>query len=485
MAKTIERPVQAAAEVDSRAVVPVVLSGGSGTRLWPLSRAGYPKQFLPLVSGRTMIQETVVRVGEADGFAPPVFICADDHRFVVAEQMRQIGIAPEAIILEPSARNTAPAVAVAARFLADRDPDTLMLVLPADHHIADPEGFRAAIAAAAPAARAGHLMTFGMQPTAPETGYGYILPGDAITQAPGARTIARFVEKPPRETAERFLAEGQHLWNAGIFLFTAGQYLAECARHAPAVLAAADAALKAASRDLTFLRLDPAAFVQAPSISIDHAVMEKTDRAGVVPASIGWTDVGSWSSLWEIGDRDPDGNITQGDALAFASRNCLVRSDGILTAVIGLDDAIVIATDDAVLVAAKDQVQDVKAVTDALKKAKRPEAVIHREVYRPWGTVKSLHAGDRFQVKRVLIHPGQAVALQRHYHRSEHWVVLSGTARVTMDGQSRILRENEAVYLPIGTDHKLENPGKIDLELIEVRTGPYLGEDDVVRLEKS
>ncbi|MGO4722406.1 mannose-1-phosphate guanylyltransferase/mannose-6-phosphate isomerase [Inquilinus sp. 2KB_23] len=470
---------------NDRPVVPVVLSGGSGTRLWPLSRAGYPKQFLPLVSDGTMIQETVARVGEADGFAPPVFICADDHRFVVAEQMRQIGVAPSAIILEPVARNTAPAVAVAARFLADQDPDTLMLVLPADHHIADPAGFRAAIAAAAPAARAGYLMTFGMQPTAPETGYGYILPGEAIEGAPGARAVSRFVEKPPRETAEQFLAEGRHLWNAGIFLFTAGRYLAEVGRHAPQVLAAADAALKAAARDLTFLRLDAAAFVQAPSISIDHAVMEKTERAGIVPAAIGWTDVGSWSSLWEIGDRDADGNLTQGDALALGSRNCLIRSDGILTAVIGLEDTIVIATDDAVLVAAKDQVQDVKAITDRLKAAKRPEAVIHREIYRPWGTVKSLHAGDRFQVKRVIVHPGQELALQRHYHRSEHWVVLSGTARVTLEGQTRILRENEAIYLPIGTDHRLENPGKIDLELIEVRAGPYLGEDDVVRLEQA
>lgn len=466
---------------DDLPVVPVVLSGGSGTRLWPLSRAGYPKQFLPLVSGQTMVQETVSRVGAAEGFAPPVFICADDHRFVVAEQMRQIGVTPSAIILEPLARNTAPAVAVAARFLADQDPDTLMLVLPADHHIADRQGFRAAIAAATPAARAGYLMTFGMQPTAPETGYGYILPGDDITEAPGARAVSRFVEKPPRETAERFLAEGRHLWNAGIFLFTAGRYLAEAARHAPEVLAAAEAALATGTRDMTFLRLDADAFAQAPSISIDHAVMEKTDLAGVVPAAIGWTDVGSWSSLWEVGDRDADGNLTQGDALALGSRNCLIRSDGILTAVIGLEDTIVIATDDAVLVAAKDQVQDVKAVTDRLKAAARPEAVIHREVYRPWGTVKSLHAGDRFQVKRVLVHPGQEISLQRHYHRSEHWVVLSGTARVTVDGQSHLLHENEAIYLPMGTSHRLENPGKIDVELIEVRAGPYLGEDDVVR----
>jgi mannose-1-phosphate guanylyltransferase/mannose-1-phosphate guanylyltransferase/mannose-6-phosphate isomerase len=464
-------------------IIPVVLSGGSGTRLWPLSRASYPKQFLALVGEQSLIQETVARARTATERAP-IVVCSAEHRFLVAEQLRALGLAVGAdgarVVLEPLARNTAPAVAVAALLAAESDPESLLLVLAADHAIADVPGFAAAIGIAAKTAATGHLVTFGMQPDRPETGYGYIRAGTAL--AGGAHQVAAFVEKPDAATAARYVAEG-YLWNSGSFLFPAGLLLAELAAHAPAVLEAAKAALAAATRDLDFLRLDEAAFAQAPSISIDYAVMERTKRAAVVPASIGWSDIGSFDALWAIGAKDPSGNVAIGDALVIDSTNSFVRSDGMLTAVLGVADAIVVTSDDAVLVTTRDRAQDVKKLVDALKARSRKEGTEHRRMYRPWGFYEGLIQGDRFQVKRIQVTPGAKLSLQKHFHRAEHWVVVKGTAIVTRDSETLMVRETESVYLPLGCVHRMENPGKIPLVLIEVQVGSYTGEDDIVRIE--
>ncbi|MCX7685453.1 MAG: mannose-1-phosphate guanylyltransferase/mannose-6-phosphate isomerase [Acetobacteraceae bacterium] len=462
-------------------ILPVILSGGTGTRLWPLSREAYPKQFWPLVGPRTMLQETAGRAA-GPGFLPPIVVCNEAHRFLVAEQLRSGGIEGATILLEPEGRNSAPAIAAAALLAHDRAPDTRLWIMAADAAIADIPALHAALRHAAAAAGEGLIATFGMTPTAPETGYGYIEAGEPL---PGlaARRVARFVEKPDAATAARFLAEGRHLWNSGMFVATAATLLSELERHAPALLSAVRGAVAAATRDLTFVRLDAEAFRAAPSISIDYAVMEKTDHAAVVPASLGWSDLGSWASLYDASARDADGNALVGPVEALDCRGCYLRSEGILAAAIGLEDVCLVVTDDAVLAVHRSRAQDVKALVERLKRRGRIEATEHRRVYRPWGHYEGLILGDRFQVKKIQVRPGQKLSLQKHFHRAEHWVVVHGTALVRRDAEEILLRENESVYLPLGCVHRLENPGRIPLILIEVQAGSYLGEDDIVRFE--
>jgi mannose-1-phosphate guanylyltransferase/mannose-1-phosphate guanylyltransferase/mannose-6-phosphate isomerase len=466
-------------------IVPVILSGGTGTRLWPLSREGYPKQFWPLAAARTMLQETAAR---ATGplFAPPVVVCGEAHRFLVAEQLREAGLAEAQIVLEPVARNSAAAIAAAAVLVGDPAPDTVLWIMAADAAVSDVPALLAALEAAAAAARTGRIATFGIRPTRAETGYGYIEAGEALpggaAAGHAARAVARFVEKPDAATAAALVEGGRHLWNSGMFVATAGTLLAELAAHAPEVLAAARAGVAEAARDLGFARLG-AGFAQAPSISIDHAVMERTALAAVVPCDPGWSDVGSWDSLWEIAAKDADGNVTAGPVATLGARNCFVRSEGILAAVVGLEDVVLVVTDDAVLACRRDRAQQVKQLVEKLKAEKRKEATEHRRVYRPWGSYEGVAHGARFQVKRIVVRPGAKLSLQKHFHRAEHWVVVAGTAIVERDQERILLRENESVYLPLGCVHRLENPGMIPLTLIEVQSGPYLGEDDIVRIE--
>ena len=463
-------------------IVPVILSGGSGTRLWPLSRESFPKQFWPLVSDRTMIQETAARA-IGPGFAPPMVVCNEAHRFVVAEQLRLIGIAGSRVVLEPVGRNSAPAIAAAALIVAETDPDAVLWMMAADASITDQAALGEALCHAVGAARAGYIVTFGMRPTAPEIGYGYIEIGEAMPGLDGVRAIASFVEKPNEDRAQEMLNGKQHLWNSGMFVFTAKTLIAELERHAPDVLASVRLSVAARRQDLDFIRLGEAEFAACPNISLDYAVAERTDRAVVVPAALGWSDVGSWSALWELGKQDSAGNVASGDVLMEGATNCYVRSDSLLTAVVGLDNVVVVVTDDAVLAMHRDRAQDVKKIVERLKAAKRSEAISHRRMYRPWGFYEGITMGERFQVKRIMVSPGAKLSLQKHFHRAEHWVVVAGTALVTRDDEVLTLRENESVYLPLGCVHRLENPGKIPLTLIEVQTGAYLGADDVVRVD--
>ena len=459
-------------------LIPVVLSGGSGTRLWPLSRELYPKQLLPLVSERTMLQETVHRLTGLDA-AAPIIVCNEAHRFLVAEQLRQLNLSPQAIILEPVGRNTAPAIALAA---LKAPADALLLVLPADHVIRDVAAFQAAIQAAMPAASAGKLVTFGIVPTAPETGYGYIRQAPSAG-TPGVFPIAEFIEKPDAVRAAQFLQAGGYYWNSGMFLFQAGRYVQELERHAPDIAKSARAALAAAQPDLDFVRVDKAAFEACRSDSIDYAVMEKTRDAVVVPLAAGWSDVGSWSALHEALTADANGNVARGDVLVEDSTGCYFYAGSRLVSAVGLKDHVVIETKDAVLVAPKDRVQDVKKLVTRLKAEGRYEHSLHREVYRPWGSYDSIDAGQRFQVKRLTIKPGAQLSLQLHHHRAEHWIVVSGTARITCGEKVFLLEENQSTYIPVGEKHRIENPGKIPLHIIEVQSGGYLGEDDIVRFE--
>jgi mannose-1-phosphate guanylyltransferase/mannose-6-phosphate isomerase len=463
-------------------MVPVLLSGGSGTRLWPLSRETHPKQFQPLVGDESLLQATWRRIAGLEGLEAPIVVANEEHRFMVAEQLRQVGAAPAALLLEPVGRNTAPAIAAAALLALADGADPLLLVLPSDHVIADAPGFRAAVAAAAPAAEAGALVTFGIVPTGPETGYGYIRAG-AASPLPGVMAVAGFVEKPDAATAAGYLASGGYFWNSGMFLFRASRYVQELGQFAPAILAAVRAALAGATRDVDFLRLQREAFEACPSDSIDYAVMEKTSAAAVLPISVGWSDVGSWSALWEIADQDADGNAHHGDVLALGCSNTLAWGGRRLVSLLGLHDVIVVDTDDALLVAARDQVQQVKEIVARLKAEKRPQASVHRKVYRPWGSYDGVDSGDRFQVKRIVVNPGASLSLQMHHHRAEHWIVVSGSARVTCDDRVFLLAENQSTYIPLGSKHRLENPGLVPLELIEVQSGSYLGEDDIVRFE--
>jgi len=462
-------------------LVPVILSGGAGTRLWPLSRELYPKQLLRLVAERTMLQETVARTEGLPGLAPPIVICNENHRFMVAEQLRELGTAPQAIVLEPQGRNTAPAAAIAALLVSGgADADPVLLVLPADHVITDVPAFQAAVAVGRVAAESGSLVTFGVVPDRAETGYGYIRrdagPGPAFS-------VAKFVEKPDSATARGYVESGEYYWNSGMFMFRASAYLAELGRYAPAMLAACRAALAAAGRDLDFLRLPAQEFASCPSDSIDYAVMEKTDRAVVVPLAAGWSDVGSWAALADALPRDAEGNVTAGDVLTEDSSGCYLHSTSRLVAAVGLRDHVVVETKDAVLVAPRDRVQDVKELVAELKARGRYETSLHREVYRPWGSYDSIDSGDRFQVKRLIVNPGATLSLQLHHHRAEHWVVVTGTAKVTRGDEVFTLSENESTYIPIGARHRIENPGKIPLHIIEVQSGTYLGEDDIVRFE--
>jgi mannose-1-phosphate guanylyltransferase / mannose-6-phosphate isomerase len=459
---------------------PVVLSGGSGTRLWPLSRAAYPKQLMPLVSSRSLLQETIERVADPALFASPILICNEEHRFLVAEQLRALGRKAEVIVLEPVARNTAPAVAVAAIMAK---PNSLLLILPSDHYIVEADKFRAAVATAAKAAENGALVTFGITPMTAETGYGYIRRGPAIAGAPGCHRVAAFVEKPDADTAAGYLAAGDYLWNSGMFLFRADRYLSELGKFEPVMLAAVKESVAGAKRDLDFTRLAKDSFAQATSKSIDYAVMEKTKDAAVVPAEMGWTDVGSWAALWEVAEKDGAGNALIGDVIAADVTNSYIRSESRLVTAVGLDGIVLVETVDAVLAVARDRAQDLRLVIDRLKESDRGERLAHRRVYRPWGSYETVDVDQGFQVKRIVVNPGAKLSLQKHAHRAEHWVVVRGQARVTRDRDVYDLNANQSTYIPLGAVHRLENPGTEPLHLIEVQSGDYLGEDDIVRLE--
>ncbi len=466
-------------------LVPVILCGGTGTRLWPLSRATYPKQYWALAGGgeETLLQQTHQRLEGLVGLAPPLLICNEDHRFIVAEQMRQIGVDPAAILLEPVGRNTAPAVAVAALKATARGDDPLLLVLAADHVIRDASRFRDAVEAGMAAAEAGQLVTFGIVPTAPETGYGYIEAAQALAGAGAPVPIARFVEKPDRATAEQFLATGRFTWNSGMFLFKASAILAELERLAPEVVSACRSALEHDAADLDFLRLERGAFAGCPNVAIDVAVMERTDRGAVLPLEAGWSDVGSWSALWETADQDSDGNVLRGRVISEGSRNCYLRSEHRLVVGLGVEDLVVVETDDVVLVAHRNRAQDVKTVVGQLEAAGARESKAHRKIYRPWGSYDGVTEGGRWQVKKIVVNPGASLSLQMHHHRAEHWIVVAGTAVVEKNGVEELVGENQSTYIPLGCRHRLSNPGKIPVEMIEVQSGPYLGEDDIVRFE--
>ena len=462
-------------------ITPVILSGGSGTRLWPLSRKMYPKQFINLHAELTMLQETVKRL---DGLEinTPIVVCNEDHRFIVAEQMRQTGIEHPQIILEPEGKNTAPAIALAAYHdLAINGQDSILLVLAADHVIEDQGAFQQAIKQAAKSAGKGALVTFGIVPARPETGYGYIRYAKADDQS--VYKVDGFVEKPDADTASTYLQAGNYLWNSGMFMFTATQYLQELTSHQPEMAEITRASMHGASTDMDFIRLNAEVFANCPSDSIDYAVMEKTQHAMVVPLDAGWNDIGSWSSLWDVNEKDAQGNSVHGDVMLFDARNNLAMSESRLVAAVGVDDLIIVETKDAVMVASKDKSQEVKQIVDRLKKEKREESNFHRVVYRPWGCFDSVEEGERFKVKRITVKPGAKLSLQMHHHRAEHWIVVSGTAKVQRGDEVIFLTENESTYIHVGQTHSLENPGKLPLELIEIQTGSYLGEDDIVRFE--
>ncbi len=473
------RPATAATPLQ---IVPVIMCGGAGTRLWPVSRESMPKQFVSLVGNQSTFQQVLDRVSDASLFARPIIITSADFRFVVAEQLRECRIDAD-IVLEPMRRDSGPAVAVAAVLAAGRDADAIVLVLAADHVVRNKAEFLQVCRQAATAAAAsGRIVTFGIRPSYPATNYGYIRPGRKLN-GQGALIVDAFVEKPDAATAAGYVAE-KYLWNSGNFLFQARVMLGEIERYEPAMAEAAKAAVAGATRDLDFLRLDAQPFGQAPKKAIDYAVMERTKLAAVVPADIGWSDIGSWNAVWEVLDRDPQGNVTDGPVVLLDSTNNLVRSeDGLLTTVVGLHDIFVIATGDAVLVAARDKAEDVKQLVELLKTKNRREAVEHRRIYRPWGYYQGIDSGGRYQVKRIVVKPGGKLSLQKHFHRAEHWVVVKGTAEVAVDGKISAVHENESIYIPIGGVHRLANPGRIPLELIEVQVGSYLGEDDIVRMD--
>lgn len=466
---------------------PIILSGGTGTRLWPLSRASYPKQLLCLTSNQTMLQDTLTRANKLPGAQAPIVICNNEHRFLIRDQCEAIKIIPVAIYLEPIGRNTAPAIALAAFHLAQIDENALMLVLPADHVIDDQAAFAEAVKVAALTAQDNYLTTFGVVPHAPETGYGYIKTGEIIpSAAPAAltpRRIQSFFEKPDRKTAEAYLKEGGYNWNSGMFVFTAKQYLQELQQHRPDIFASVQKAWQGNTTDLGFIRPGEEAFTACSADSIDYAVMQVTDRAAVVPAQFGWSDVGSWDSLWQISPKDADGNVANGDIYITDTKNSYIRSENRLVSVIGLEDVIVIETADAVLVMHKSKSQQIKEAILHCEANDRKEHLEHLRIHRPWGWYEGIDRGERFQVKRIMVKPGEKLSLQMHHHRAEHWIVVSGTAKVTVDDKETLLTENQSTYISLGHAHRLENPGKIPLHLIEVQSGAYLGEDDIVRFE--
>lgn len=458
-------------------IQPVLMAGGNGTRLWPLSRQLRPKQFLSLHDDNTMLQNTLTRL-EGLNQHPAIVICNEEHRFLVAEQLRQVSADSARILLEPMGRNTAPAIALAALAATEQEEDPLLLVLAADHLIQDIDKFHNSIAHAIPLAEEGHLVTFGIVPSHAETGYGYIQQGQEIGKG---FKVERFVEKPDGDTAATYLASGEYLWNSGMFLFRASLYLAELEEHQPKMLNACRAAMADTADDLDFTRVNAKAFAQSPNESIDYAVMEKTDKAVVVTLDARWSDIGSWSSLWDVSDKCSAGNSYHGDVLHEDTHNTLVWSENRLVATVGVEDLVIVETKDAVLVAHKDKAQDVKKIVQQLKEQERPEFKNHREVYRPWGIYDSLDTGNRYQVKCITVKPGAKLSVQMHHHRAEHWIVVSGTAEVTNGEKTYLVTENESTYIPIGQVHALKNPGVIPLELIEVQSGSYLGEDDIVR----
>ncbi|MFC4656780.1 mannose-1-phosphate guanylyltransferase/mannose-6-phosphate isomerase [Rheinheimera marina] len=461
--------------------VPVIMAGGSGTRLWPLSRGNYPKQFIPLCGDHSMLQQTLLRLNGLD-HKPALVICNDDNRFLAAEQLRQLA-KPSQVMLEPVGRNTAPAIALAAlEAVAHYGEDTVLLVLAADHVIKNTDAFHKVIAAGEQLALQGKLVTFGIVPTHAETGYGYIRRGETVN-SDHAYQVQAFVEKPDAATAQAYLESGQYYWNSGMFMFKAGRYLAELAVHRPDILAACQAAMAVKTTDLDFIRVGKAEFTACPDDSIDYAVMEKTADAVVLPLDAGWNDVGGFSALWDVASKNTEGNVLKGDVLVHQASNLYAHTEDKLVAVVGVSDLVVVNTKDAVLVAHKDKTQDVKKIVDQLKQANRSEVTFHREVYRPWGKYDSVDNGQRFQVKRITVKPGAKLSVQMHHHRAEHWIVVSGTACVTIDGKEQLVTENQSVYIPVTAVHALENPGKVPLELIEVQSGSYLGEDDIVRFE--
>jgi len=466
-------------------IVPVILSGGTGTRLWPLSRAKYPKQFIPFFNGgdRSLLGATLERLQAGTGFAAPIIVCNSDHRFLVREEVTRANVVPQAIILEPIARNTAPAVAVAALFALRQSQDAVLAVMPSDHVVADEVGFVERIKRAATIAATGRLVLFGITPSEAHTGYGYVLQGAGLAGDSGGYAVDAFAEKPDRARAEQYLAAGGYFWNSGIFVLSAKTFLAELDQHAPAILEAAREALENATSDLGFLRLDHTAFARSPSISIDYAVMEKTRAAAMLPLDVGWSDVGSWSSLWQIAAHDASGNAVEGDALLLDTTDSLVHSERSFVATIGLDGLIIVDTPDALLVADKARSQEVGALVAQMKQSNRKEHEQHLRSYRPWGYFDTLSVGGRFQVKLLHVKPGGRLSMQMHHHRSEHWVVVRGTAKVTIGDAEKLVQENESVYITATHWHRLENPGKVALELIEVQIGTYLGEDDIIRIE--
>lgn len=460
-------------------ILPVIMAGGSGTRLWPLSRGNYPKQFLPLSGEQTMLQNTISRLNGLV-HSPAMLICNEEHRFIAAEQVRQLGVQHSGLFLEPVGRNTAPAIALAAFKAVEKGENPLLLILAADHVIDDPIAFQHSINQAVELAKQDKLVTFGIVGNKPETGYGYIKRGEQFNNG---FVVDSFVEKPSLEMAKKYIDSGDYYWNSGMFLFKASRYLEELNTFRPDIYEACEKAMQVQNDDMDFVRIDKAAFEKCASESIDYAVMEHTKDAVVVPMDAGWSDVGGFSALWDVSTKDKNGNVFTGDVKAINTKNTLVFGEDKLVATIGIEDLVIINTKDVVLVAHKDQSQHVKAIVQQLKAENRSEAVTHREVYRPWGKYDSVDSGERFQVKRITVKPGAKLSVQMHHHRSEHWIIVSGAAKVRIDGAEQLVTENESVYIPITAVHALENPGKVDLELIEVQSGSYLGEDDIVRFE--
>jgi mannose-1-phosphate guanylyltransferase/mannose-6-phosphate isomerase len=462
---------------------PVILSGGSGTRLWPMSRALYPKQLLSLLGRESLLQQTVRRVADPQRFAAPFIVANEEHRFIIAEQLREIQVAPGAMLLEPVGRNTAPAACAAALNLAESDPEALLLLLPSDHSIAGVDAFVAAVDRAAVAARHGAIVCFGIEPQRAETGYGYIRRGGVYEAIDGVFRVAEFIEKPEAARADEYLGSGEHYWNGGIFLFRAQVYLDELERLRPDMLAACRKALIEARRDADFIRLGNEAFAAGPADSIDYAVMEHTRRAAVAPVDMGWSDIGSWDAIWAMSEKDAAGNALEGKVVAEGARNCYLRSEAGLVAAVGVEDLVVVATDDAVMIAPRDRTQEVKSLVARLAKEGRSEVEALSTVHRPWGSYTALHNGHRVQVKHIVVKPGGRLSLQLHHHRAEHWVIVQGTAKIRRGDEELMLTEDQSTYIPLGTAHRLENPGKIPLHLIEVQSGSYLGEDDIIRLD--